>query len=369
MIQQRGEPLAGIVEDWTNAKLRWQAWWQCEIHDRVLIAVTAPKDGVAPPQIPPVDPQTQWTDADFMVRRALETVRTTYYGGEALPSCMNPVSVGFAPLVGCQPHYTDGAMWGDPAPAGPDGHPALDVWRASPWRDWMLATTRTFVANSHGRYFTIPFWGNHAGDELAAVCGIEQLMIDMANDPGWVAGAVKQMSDAMIELQESYWQCVLPEVTGMEGSLNHEQCWSPARTRVFDCDVSCMVSARAYREVFLPPLLETMQYVDHRVYHLDGPGALHHLDTLLGVRELHAIQWQPGAGHNQSILDWLPVIRRVQAAHKAIVLDVLDPKEIDALLQEVSPEGVYLRTTCPSESEARRLVEHLARRPQKGGRR
>jgi uroporphyrinogen-III decarboxylase len=77
-------------------------------------------------------------------------------------------------------------------------------------------------------------------------------MLDLAEDPAWVAGAVEQVSDAMIELQESFWECVRPELTGMEGSLCHEQCWSPLRARVYDCDVSCMVSPRTYREVFLP---------------------------------------------------------------------------------------------------------------------
>ena len=83
---------------------------------------------------------------------------------------------------------------------------------------------------------------------------------------------------------------------GVEGSLNCVGCWSPGRTMGLDCDFSCMISPRDFQEIFLPPLLETMATVDHRIYHLDGPGAIPHLERLLSIPELQTIQWVPGAG-------------------------------------------------------------------------
>jgi len=63
-----------------------------------------------------------------------------------------------------------------------------------------------------------------------------------------------------------------------------------------------------------------MHTVDHRIYHLDGPGAIHHLDTLLNLPELHAIQWVPGAGVTGGITQWVPLILRVQSKGKSIVV-------------------------------------------------
>ena len=66
----------------------------------------------------------------------------------------------------------------------------------------------------------------------------------------------------------------------------------------------------------------------------------------------------PGAG-KEAIQPWIPLIQRVQKAGKSIAVSV-QPDEIDLLLGEVRPEGLFISTTCQSESEARRLLEHLA---------
>jgi hypothetical protein len=101
-----------------------------------------------------------------------------------------------------------------------------------------------------------------------------------------------------------------------------------------------------------------MHTVDHRIYHLDGPGAIHHLDTLLDLPELHAIQWVPGAGQEE-IMQWIPLIQRIQSKGKAVTVRV-QPEEIDPLLREVKPEGLRIRTHCETETEARQLLDRMA---------
>jgi len=118
-----------------------------------------------------------------------------------------------------------------------------------------------------------------------------------------------------------------------------------------------MISPQDFRQLFLPPLLETMQTVEHRIYHLDGWVALQHLETLLGLPELQAIQWLPGAGREE-ISQWIPLIQRVQAAGKGIAIYV-QPGEIARVLSECKPEGLFINTTCQDEDEARRLVESI----------
>jgi hypothetical protein len=122
----------------------------------------------------------------------------------------------------------------------------------------------------------------------------------------------------------------------------------------FDCDISCMVSPRQFEKLFLPPLLETMHTVDHRIYHLDGTVALQHLDLLLSLPELQAIQWVPGSGH-EDVLQWVPLIRRIQKAGKCIQV-FAEVKDIPKLLGEVSARGLCIVTRCDSEQEARDLI-------------
>jgi len=346
-----------VVEDWPDVKRRWEAWWQRELIDRAIICVTAPRQEARPPKHDDVDPETQWTDVDTMVRRGLTTVAATYYGGEALPMCFNPTSVGHALYFGCPVHYTAGATWVDPAPLGPDGDLVLTGWRQSPWWRWAADTAGAFARGSEGRYFPLPWNGNHTGDILAAIRGVENLMIDIALHPSWVTRAARALSDILVEVHDELWACIVRETTGsIEGSCNHIGAWSPIRTWVFDCDISCMLSPETFGDLFVPPMVEAMQPIHHRIYHLDGPGAIHHLDTLLSIPELHAIEWVPGAGQGNDALTWTPLLRRIQHAGKGVVVSV-PFGQVEALLQEVRPEGLCIRTRCPSETEARRLLD------------
>jgi hypothetical protein len=127
----------------------------------------------------------------------------------------------------------------------------------------------------------------------------------------------------------------------------------------FDCDISCMLSPRQFEELFLPPLIETMHMVDHRIYHLDGTVALQHLDRLLDVPEIQAIQWVPGDGH-EAVLQWVPLIRRIQKAGKGVQV-CARPEDVPGLLNEVSARGLCIVTTCDSEQEARDLLDVASR--------
>lgn len=349
-----------IVNGWSTVQKRWEAWWEGGMHDRPLIGVTAPRDGTTPADWSHVDPVTQWTDIHHMIRRTLCEIDTTHYGGDAPPCLWHNWSLGHALYLGCEPHFQWDTVWVDPAPVGDDGYPVFTEWRNSPWYRWMLDSTEAAVSASRGRYFVMPIWGNHAGDNLGSVRGVTQLMADIALDPQRTKSTMRTVSDIQIEVFEALWDRVAPSKVGLEGSVNYVGCWSPVRTMGFDCDISCMVGVEAFRDIILPPLVETMHTVDHRLYHLDGPSALHHLDTLLGIPELQVIQWVPGYGH-ESMAQWIPVLQRIQSAGKRFVMKV-QPDEVEPLLDEVRPEGVYLQVRCASEDESKVLMERVAAR-------
>lgn len=351
-------------EDWENVKERWAAWWECELYDRILLQVHAPMNKPVPgkndePILAQKDnvvtPEIKWSNIDFMINQTMKRINSTFYGGEAIPVFYHGWSIGHALLFGCEPDFKDDTIWTNPIPVQKDGYPFIKADKTNKWYKWFVENTEKAARASGARYYVMPAWGNHAGDNLALIRGSEQLMIDIAENPDWVRKAIKVVSDALIEFREVLWGKV--SLTGMEGSMNYVSCWSPGRTLGLDCDVSCMVSPDTFKQIFLPPLIETMEAVDHRIYHLDGPGAIQHLDTLLNLKEIHAIQWVPGAGA-PGIMQWIPLIKRIQKKRKAVVVPAT-PDEIRPLLKEVSPEGLCVSTSCKSEDQARKLIEEV----------
>lgn len=354
--------LGRAPEEWEATQQRLTQWWAGELYDRALLQVTAPRAGVEPAAWPggPVSVETPWVDVEHMIWRTLEAIRGTWYGGEALPGLWHNWSIGQALILGCEPRFAPDTVWTDPLPPEADGYPAIRFHRDGRWWRWMRDCTLRAAQASRGRYLVMPMWGNQAGDNLALVRGTDSLMLDVAENPDWVRRAAQEVSDILLEVYAALWPLVDGAVTGIAGSYNYCGLWSPARTMAFDCDVSCMLSPRQFEALFLPPLVETMRSVDHRIYHLDGVVALQHLDLLLSVPEIDAIQWLPGAGRDDSVLPWVPVIRRIQAAGKGALV-YAEPREIPALLGAVSARGLCIGTTCASVQEADDLLAAVRR--------
>jgi hypothetical protein len=108
--------------------------------------------------------------------------------------------------------------------------------------------------------------------------------------------------------------------------------WPDLKSRWFDAE---------FQVDYLPSLLAEVTHMTHNVFHLDGKGMLRHLDRILAVPQIQAIQWVQGVGDDAPILQWLPVIRRIQAAGKGVVVD-LQLAELEPFLAAMEPRGLYL---------------------------
>ena len=64
-----------------------------------------------------------------------------------------------------------------------------------------------------------------------------------------------------------------------------------------------MISTAMFSDMFLASFVRELRHYEVSLYHLEGPSALRHLDTLLEIPELTAIQWLYGVG-NGRCSDW-----------------------------------------------------------------
>ena len=104
--------------------------------------------------------------------------------------------------------------------------------------------------------------------------------------------------------------------------------------------------------------MNEINYLDYSIYHLDGPDALKHLDMILEIPRLNAVQWVPGAGMvKEGVARWIPIYRKIQAKKKAIQV-FCQSAEVDFVLESLKPEGLLIFTSCSSEKEAKELLSH-----------
>jgi hypothetical protein len=263
-----------------------------------------------------------------------------------------------AAYLGCPYKFVAGTHsgWADPIIEDWDARPRF---RFNPDSEWWLISKRLLevaAARASGRYYVgIPDL-NGPGEILARLRGTEQLALDLIENPEHVRPALDEINMAWWR----YWQAAVGVVhQWIDGYFHWIGIWSDRPSVDLQCDFSCLISPHMFEEFFLPAIEQQTRWVERTVYHLDGPGAIRHLDLLLSLPELDCIQWIPGAGA-PPVSRWIRLLRRIQAKGKLLQL-FCEPGEVEVLLSELEPEGLLLTTSCSSEEHAKDLLSNVVR--------
>jgi len=343
-------------EDWEDAKKRFEAWWAGEVFDRPAIQVTAPREGVPRKDIPPLPSLEQrWTDIGHVIALAEERFRTTYFGGESFP-CFWP-NLGpdvLAAYVGCELIFHEATSWARTLITDWNDAPRLRFDDDNGWWRLTIEFTEAAARASAGRWF-VGLTDLHGGmDALAAIRGQQNLALDIVDNPDKIEKVMAFLSPLWFRVFER-----LHGITkrALSGSSTWLGIWSPGRCYPVSCDFAALISPGAFRRFILPDIEAQINWLDHSIFHLDGPGALPHLETLLHLPRLNGIQWVPGAGSG-SMLQWVPMLKTIQQHGKILHLSV-GADEVEPLLSELSPKGLMLSTWCSTEAEARALLRHV----------
>ena len=120
--------------------------------------------------------------------------------------------------------------------------------------------------------------------------------------------------------------------------------WAPIFSEepyyMLQCDFCYMIGPDMFDEFVKPELAATCKRLDNAFYHLDGPGQLPHLDSLLEIDELAGVQWVHGDGQRDGS-QWPEVYRKIRQAGKRMQLLDDMPRVIDAVCKQVGgPKGM-----------------------------
>ena len=126
----------------------------------------------------------------------------------------------------------------------------------------------------------------------------------------------------------------------------------PGKVAKLQSDVSLMISGPDFRRFAIPYLREQCQKIDYTLYHLDGIEAIRHLDDLLEIKELNAIQWTPGVGQPQGGDPcWYDLYRQILKAGKSIMPCWVELNELQPLLDAVGSDGINALMHFKSERD------------------
>jgi len=350
--------------DFEQTVERFEAWWLGELIDRppVTLHIRPSRPYEGPPSHH-LTARQRWLDARWRVESAIAEMARRDYAGDSFPLFWPNVGPEItAALFGCELQYDDRTHWSIPivhscedwqrvAAAVPDF--SVECWQA------MEKMTDLALELSDGRFAVglTDLHGNY--DILAALRDPEALCMDLLDCPDAVARAGHRAAQVYVECFNRCWAKLA--AAGM-GASTWTPAWHGGPMYVPSCDFWCMVSPRMAEELILPEIVFEMRPLERSIFHLDGPAALKHLDLLLRLPQLNAIQWVYGAGAGPASR-WLDVYRRCLAAGKSVQIFCQSHAEAIALLNELGPRGVWLDVQEPFDSlaQAQAFLDDVAR--------
>ena len=347
------------IPDWEQRLARQDAFWSREIIDRPVVVMTCPK--ARPERLWPHSSHAtlrdRWMDADYAAEMALANVMNTEYLGDALPYAFpNLGPEVFSAFFGCELEFGEDTSWSIPilkdwADVGKVRFSTENVY----WKK-IVGITDAMLEAGRGRFYTGLTDMHPGGDAIAAFRDPVQLNYDMIEALDQVKALLACVTETYLKVYDLFYEKLRAAgqaITTWAGIVSTKKWLVPSN------DFSCMVSPKVFDEVFLSSIIAECQHYEASLYHLDGPNALKHLDSLLAIEELSAIQWVYGAGHGRAS-DWMHVYRKCQAAGKGLQLH-LGADELDLFMENLRPEGLWIGVGVRDREEGEAVLKRVAR--------
>ena len=340
--------------DWEQVRERHVAWWKRELTDRPLVYINYPREGAQDDlESPtPANPKDRYLNVEYRIKCFEGVLRKTGFHADAVPSFSTTIAPGdLALFAGAHPKFSQDTVWFNPVM---DDITKAEVPRYDPDKEyWKTVLDLMSKGMKHFKSKSLVSFPDliEGLDILAALRGTKELLLDMC----YHRDHVHRFQRALLELYFEYYdRCYEITRDGTGGSCFW--IWAPGRIAKLQCDFSAMISPVMFEEFVVPYLSKQCQCLDHSFYHLDGPGAIRHLDLLLDIPDLDGIQWTPGAGNaTVDSPQWFPMYRKIQKRGKLLLLFDANKKHIRRLVQDLSPEGLLIRTSCLYREEADEL--------------
>jgi len=352
---------------WDRLKKNTSAWWAGEM-DRPLLAarVRLPCHSDSPDGLPYRSIVAQYP-LDVPMDRILRTWdwylrHHVRYLGDAYPHIWVDFGASFlSALNGGELSADTTTTWIHPIPdVTPDRlHFCLNV--DNPWHRRYEEFCQK-AGNFWQGKVQIGYCTGGILDVISTLLGPEGLLFALMDEPHEVKRLVaeaEQMSWHYYHLAHDYLKC-----------YNHGySCWaanfSEKSYKILVCDACCTIGPDLFREFVRPTLERFAQGTDNSFYHLDGPGALRHLDDLLSIERLRGIQWVPGDGEKRPWDEWSEVIARILQAGKKVQLsygiDVRDIEAFDRLVQKLGTAKGMTANLYGGESDLPVIEKFLER--------
>lgn len=345
---------------WDLSRARYDAWWEGRMLDRPPVYMTVQRETPRwTPQPPRLDGdfERQLFDPGAIVARIEAELAVTDYVADAFPVWQRGLNTAYtAALCGARLDYADDTIW---------VHPCITDWRKAtlphfdpshPVHARCVEVADGVASRCDGRWAAAIPDLIDAGSTMLQLRGSEDLLYDLIEQ----APGLMEYRDALAQLwRDAFaWWRERDTAGGIQGHTGWWRLYTSEKYGLIQSDVSALLSPTLFDALVRPELETTSTWLGRSIFHMDGPGELIHLDALLSMPGITAIQWQPGDGQ-PTCSHWIDLLRKIQAHGKSLQLFAW-PQDVEGIMRHLDPRGVMLWFPDPlPRDEAARILARI----------
>ena len=344
-----------------TAMQRVYAWYQNEILDRPPIRFQAhnaflesAKEDIS--SLSRQEKKAWWFDVETQAQLFEKSIEGRRFHGETFPVFWpNLGPEVYAAFYGAELQFGEVTSWSVPLVRDWEDAENLRLDLGNEYGTKLEELTRYALERCQGKYL-VGYTDLHPGlDCVAAWRDPLQLCLDMIDSPE----QVERLADLAIAdfetIYDHFDQMLKAEY---QPSVSWMGIPSFGRMHIPSCDFSAMISTEFFERFGLPILQQEVKTMTHNIFHVDGKGVARHLNVILSVPEIHAVQWVQGVGDDYPIMQWLAFIRELQDRDMPVIVD-LSKEDLDGFMDVMDPKGLFLWVATSNEEEEIEILKRI----------
>lgn len=316
-------------------------WWNGE-NEKVLICFTTLKERNFLNLNEIWKYENELPDFDVYVDCQIKNCRKFQYYGVSYPALPHQWGFRGTPMVmsaylDCPVIFSQETVWFDRF---------IDNWKDvkiefNPENFWVIASKKLIEKQIEKLNEDFLICMPDFGDALTCFSlarGVENLLIDIIETPDLILEKIDEFLTSWIKAHQYFYNIYIKKCKGDASWL----IWAPGKTYACQSDFSTMISPKLFEKFVVYELDKLKDYLEYIIWHLDGPQEIKHLDILLSLPYIKAIQITPGAGKPPcSSSLWLPNIKKIIEKGKSVIVYANNKEEFETIIKNF-PSGRIL---------------------------
>lgn len=312
-------------QNWEQTKQRFGKWWKRSNEEGPVMIVVAKKEDA--PVVEMAEFATieeQYLNAEKIVHNYRNYCETHEFLRESFPNLSLDFGPGsIAAYLGGGIEFREDTVWfhsniQDFYSAPPLCYDENDFW----FRKHIELFSKAKQLVGDDFLLTIPDLMENL-DVLASLRGTQELVFDLIDYPEEIGKRVAEVQNVYFKYYDAFFDIVKQADTSSAYTVF--QIWGEGKTAKLQCDFSALMSPQQFKEFVVEPLRRQAKKLDNVLYHLDGPDAIKHLDYIMQIDEIDALQWTSGDYNPDGLCEqWYEIYDKAYAANKCIWVRAYD---------------------------------------------